>query len=212
MKGGQKQLGMVNGRSPIFIPGPVETQFGPGRYIYFEVSISTMSQSFSDNMRASQWMSMANSTTTMPPLPTAKAVSESSSISSDTAIQITRSTCCSAVLQFKATSPVSSTFQMHALQLAYQLTFSISTSCRKHQSRTKSEAHVPWHTRNSNTLLFHLLEKIPTVPKRSPKWSFDFSRTIKMNTLFLEKLNFLNLFWHVSFWTFVSAPFTKETT
>lgn len=38
MKGGQKELGMVNGKSPMYIPGPVETQFGPGRYLYFEVS------------------------------------------------------------------------------------------------------------------------------------------------------------------------------
>ncbi|KAK5958053.1 hypothetical protein OHC33_001243 [Knufia fluminis] len=36
MKGGQKELGMVNGKSPMYIPGPVETQFGPGRYLYFE--------------------------------------------------------------------------------------------------------------------------------------------------------------------------------
>lgn len=33
MKGGMEQLGM---KSPIYIPGPVEPQFGPGRYIYFE--------------------------------------------------------------------------------------------------------------------------------------------------------------------------------
>ncbi|KAK3045937.1 hypothetical protein LTS18_013516, partial [Coniosporium uncinatum] len=33
MKGGMKQLGM---KSPIYVPGPVEPQFGPGRYIYFE--------------------------------------------------------------------------------------------------------------------------------------------------------------------------------
>jgi formamidase len=33
MKGGIKQLDM---KSPIYIPGPVEPQFGPGRYIYFE--------------------------------------------------------------------------------------------------------------------------------------------------------------------------------
>lgn len=33
MKDGMKQLAM---KSPIYIPGPVETQFGPGRYIYFE--------------------------------------------------------------------------------------------------------------------------------------------------------------------------------
>ena len=33
MKGGMKQLDM---KSPIYIPGPVEPQFGPGRYIYFE--------------------------------------------------------------------------------------------------------------------------------------------------------------------------------
>lgn len=38
MKDGQKQLGMVNGKSPIFIPGPVQPQFGPGRMLYFEVS------------------------------------------------------------------------------------------------------------------------------------------------------------------------------
>jgi hypothetical protein len=37
MKDGQKQLGMVNGKSPIFIPGPVQPQFGPGRMLYFEV-------------------------------------------------------------------------------------------------------------------------------------------------------------------------------
>ncbi|EON65424.1 formamidase [Coniosporium apollinis CBS 100218] len=33
MKEGMKQLGM---KSPIYIPGPVEPQFGPGRHIYFE--------------------------------------------------------------------------------------------------------------------------------------------------------------------------------
>lgn len=33
MKGGMEQLGM---KSPIYVPGPVEPQFGPGRYIYFE--------------------------------------------------------------------------------------------------------------------------------------------------------------------------------
>lgn len=33
MKGGMKELDM---KSPIYIPGPVEPQFGPGRYIYFE--------------------------------------------------------------------------------------------------------------------------------------------------------------------------------
>jgi hypothetical protein len=33
MKDGIKQLDM---KSPIYIPGPVEPQFGPGRYIYFE--------------------------------------------------------------------------------------------------------------------------------------------------------------------------------
>jgi formamidase len=38
MKDGQKQLGMINGKSPIFIPGPVQPQFGPGRMLYFEVA------------------------------------------------------------------------------------------------------------------------------------------------------------------------------
>lgn len=33
IKSGQDVLGS---KSPIFIPGPVEPQFGPGRYIYFE--------------------------------------------------------------------------------------------------------------------------------------------------------------------------------
>ncbi|KAF3112936.1 hypothetical protein TWF102_004319 [Orbilia oligospora] len=33
MKNGMAELGM---KSPIYIPGPVEPQFGPGRYIYFE--------------------------------------------------------------------------------------------------------------------------------------------------------------------------------
>nr|POE65362.1 putative formamidase [Quercus suber] len=33
MKGGMAQLAM---KSPIYIPGPVEPAFGPGRYIYFE--------------------------------------------------------------------------------------------------------------------------------------------------------------------------------
>ncbi|KAK6543704.1 hypothetical protein TWF694_000439 [Orbilia ellipsospora] len=33
MKGGMAELGM---KSPIYVPGPVEPQFGPGRYIYFE--------------------------------------------------------------------------------------------------------------------------------------------------------------------------------
>lgn len=33
IKNGMKDLGL---KSPIYIPGPVEPQFGPGRYIYFE--------------------------------------------------------------------------------------------------------------------------------------------------------------------------------
>lgn len=33
MKNGMKELGT---KSPIYVPGPVEPQFGPGRYIYFE--------------------------------------------------------------------------------------------------------------------------------------------------------------------------------
>lgn len=33
MKNGMQELGS---KSPIYIPGPVEPQFGPGRYIYFE--------------------------------------------------------------------------------------------------------------------------------------------------------------------------------
>lgn len=33
LKNGLADLGM---KSPIYIPGPVEPQFGPGRYIYFE--------------------------------------------------------------------------------------------------------------------------------------------------------------------------------
>lgn len=33
VKNGMTTLGL---KSPIFIPGPVEPQFGPGRYIYFE--------------------------------------------------------------------------------------------------------------------------------------------------------------------------------
>ncbi|KAJ8609864.1 hypothetical protein MRB53_038903 [Persea americana] len=36
MKNGQAELGMVGGKSPIYIPGPVEPQFGPGRMLYFE--------------------------------------------------------------------------------------------------------------------------------------------------------------------------------
>ncbi|KAI5459431.1 formamidase FmdS [Mariannaea sp. PMI_226] len=36
MKGGQAQLGMKGGCSPIYIPGPVQPQFGPGRMLYFE--------------------------------------------------------------------------------------------------------------------------------------------------------------------------------
>jgi len=37
IKGGMAKLGMhKDGKSPIFIPGPVEPNFGPGRYIYFE--------------------------------------------------------------------------------------------------------------------------------------------------------------------------------
>lgn len=38
IKDGQAQLGMVGGKSPIYLPGPVEPQFGPGRTLYFEVS------------------------------------------------------------------------------------------------------------------------------------------------------------------------------
>ena len=33
MKNGMKDLGMV---SPLFLPGPVETHYGPGRYLTFE--------------------------------------------------------------------------------------------------------------------------------------------------------------------------------
>ncbi|KAE8837694.1 hypothetical protein PTNB73_04297 [Pyrenophora teres f. teres] len=44
MKGGMKQLDM---KSPIYIPGPVEPQFGSGRYIYFE--------GFSVDEKGKQW-------------------------------------------------------------------------------------------------------------------------------------------------------------
>jgi formamidase len=33
IKNGMEELAM---KSPIYIPGPVEPQFGPGRHIYFE--------------------------------------------------------------------------------------------------------------------------------------------------------------------------------
>ncbi|KAK5057500.1 hypothetical protein LTR84_011500 [Exophiala bonariae] len=36
IKDGQAKLGMVGGKSPIYIPGPVQPQFSPGRMIYFE--------------------------------------------------------------------------------------------------------------------------------------------------------------------------------
>jgi formamidase len=36
IKDGQKKLGMNGGKSPIYIPGPVQPQFSPGRMIYFE--------------------------------------------------------------------------------------------------------------------------------------------------------------------------------
>ncbi|KAF4125676.1 formamidase [Geosmithia morbida] len=36
LKDGQKHLGMTGGRSPMYIPGPVQPQFGPGRMLYFE--------------------------------------------------------------------------------------------------------------------------------------------------------------------------------
>ncbi|KPI40381.1 putative formamidase [Cyphellophora attinorum] len=36
IKNGQELLGMKGGKSPIFLPGPVQPQFGPGRMLYFE--------------------------------------------------------------------------------------------------------------------------------------------------------------------------------
>lgn len=47
MKQGQAQLGMKGGCSPIYIPGPVQPQFSPGRMLYFEVlppGVSGLSQ------------------------------------------------------------------------------------------------------------------------------------------------------------------------
>jgi formamidase len=44
IKQGQAQMGMVNGRSPIYIPGPVQPQFGPSRMIFFEVRPCTSSK------------------------------------------------------------------------------------------------------------------------------------------------------------------------
>ena len=35
IKDGQAKLGMKGGKSPIYIPGPVQPQFSPGRMIYF---------------------------------------------------------------------------------------------------------------------------------------------------------------------------------
>lgn len=35
IKGGQEKLGMKGGKSPIYIPGPVQPQFSPGRMLYF---------------------------------------------------------------------------------------------------------------------------------------------------------------------------------
>lgn len=37
LKDGQRHMGMTGGRSPMYIPGPVQPQFGPGRMLYFEV-------------------------------------------------------------------------------------------------------------------------------------------------------------------------------
>ena len=35
IKNGQAILGMKGGKSPIYIPGPVQPQFSPGRMLYF---------------------------------------------------------------------------------------------------------------------------------------------------------------------------------
>ena len=37
IKQGQAKLGMVGGKSPIYVPGPVQPQFSPGRMIYFGI-------------------------------------------------------------------------------------------------------------------------------------------------------------------------------
>lgn len=110
MKGGQKELGMVGGKSPIYIPGPVETQFGPGRYIYFEVTIrlqflaKRIPADIDD--RASQLTSMASNTTTTRQLRIDRHVYASLNISNGTVTTITRSICCSAVRRSRAISQV----------------------------------------------------------------------------------------------------------
>lgn len=43
IKNGQAQLGMKGGKSPLFIPGPVQPQFSPGRMLYFVGSPTRLS-------------------------------------------------------------------------------------------------------------------------------------------------------------------------
>ena len=80
IKNGQANLGMVNGKSPIFLPGPVQPQFGPGRMLYFVRTKRPCPCSgqllINHPRRASPWTSTASSTTWTPPLLIARAASE----------------------------------------------------------------------------------------------------------------------------------------
>ncbi len=44
IKNGQSLMGMTNGKSPLYIPGPVQPQFAPSRMLYFEVSFSIVTE------------------------------------------------------------------------------------------------------------------------------------------------------------------------
>lgn len=136
IKNGMADLGL---KSPIYIPGPVEPQFGPGRYIYFEgFSVDEHGkQHYLDVAVAYRQTTLREAPPPSPPLfstfshrshglrerrvlmtdiniPPFKA---SSNTSADLAIATTRSTCYCRVRPSRAMLQESWTFPTHARPL-----------------------------------------------------------------------------------------------
>lgn len=135
LKNGVADLGM---KSPIYIPGPVEPQFGPGRYIYFE--------GFSVDEHGKQHymdVTVAYRQTTLREYPAAvsslsrrfpgdthadsgRQASSNTSAASDTAT--TRSTSCCRARPSRATLPASSTSRTRVPRSGCRSTFLTLTS------------------------------------------------------------------------------------
>lgn len=146
MKGGVEKLAM---KSPIYVPGPVEPQFGPGRYIYFE--------GFSVDSKGKQYYldtTVAYKQTCLRVIEYlrryGKLLLRCRSIvrladQVNQATTTTRSTFCSPARPYRVMSPALSTSRTLALPSVCRKISSTSTSRPKHLLRSLiwASAHTP---------------------------------------------------------------------